>query len=51
LVYEIDFAIDLEFVGLGVVSNYKFNYDPGITEKAICYHGDTNEGERVRSGK
>lgn len=24
---------DLEFAGMGVISNYKFNYNPGITEK------------------
>jgi len=30
-VYEIDFAIDLEFAGMGAISNYKFNYNPDIT--------------------
>jgi len=33
---------DLEFAGIGVMSNYKFNYNPGITEKLFVI-GDNFE--------
>lgn len=35
---------DLEFAGMGAISNYKFNYNTGITEKlfVICDTFETN---------